>query len=88
MGRGDWNMGGSGDAFKEGRRAGILHGKVDVLFNFVSEGRYVGEMDNAVVFHIGDGKGEWLLVSFMARIRTMMSSIHAFISMLSGWSLL
>ena len=51
-------MGRSGDAFKEGRGASILHGKVNVLFDFVSEGGYVGEVDDAVVFRIGDGKGE------------------------------
>ena len=51
-------MGRGGDAFKEGRGASILHCKVDILFNFVSEGRYVHEMNDAVVFRIGDGKGE------------------------------
>ena len=30
------------------------------------------------------GRGSELLVSFMARIGIMMSSVHAFISMLSG----
>ena len=44
--------------FKEGRGASILHGKVDVLFDFVGEGGYIGEVDNVVVLRIGDGKGE------------------------------
>ena len=51
-------MGRSGDPFKEGRGASILHGKVDILFDLVSEGGYVSEVDNAVVLRIGDGKGE------------------------------
>ena len=51
-------MGRSGDTFKEGRGASILHGKVDILFNLVSEGGYVSEVDDAVVLRIGDGKGE------------------------------
>ena len=51
-------MGRSGDAFKEGRGASILHGKVDIFFDLVSEGGYIGEVDNVVVLHIGDGKGE------------------------------
>ena len=51
-------MGRSGDAFEEGRGTSVLHGKVDVLFDFISEGRYIGEVDDAVVFCIGDGKGE------------------------------
>ena len=34
------------------------------------------------------GRGSELLGSFMARIGTMMLSVHAFISILSGWSLL
>ena len=51
-------MGRSGDAFKEGRGAGILHGKVDIFFNLVSEGGYVSEVDDAVVLCIGDGQGE------------------------------
>ena len=51
-------MGRSGDTFKEGRGASILHGKVNILFDLVSEGGYVSEMDNAVVLCIGDGKGE------------------------------
>ena len=51
-------MGRSGDAFKEGWRASILHGEVDVFLDFVSEGGYVCEMDDAVVLCIGDGKGE------------------------------
>ena len=51
-------MGGSGDAFEEGRGASILHGKVDIFFDLVSEGRYICEVNNAVVLRIGDGKGE------------------------------
>ena len=51
-------MGRSGDAFEEGRGASILHGEVDILFNFVSEGGYVGEVDDVVVFRIDDGEGE------------------------------
>ena len=51
-------MGRSGDAFEEGRGTSVLHGKVNVFFDFVSEGGYVGEVDDAVVFRIGDGKGE------------------------------
>ena len=47
-----------GNAFEEGRGACILHGKVDIFFNLVSEGGYVGQVDDAVVFRIGDGKGE------------------------------
>ena len=34
----DQDVGGSGNVFKEGRGASVLHGKVDVFFNFVSEG--------------------------------------------------
>ena len=51
-------MGRSGDAFKEGRGVCILHGKVNVFLNFISEGRYICEVDDAVVLRIGDGKGE------------------------------
>ena len=51
-------MGRGGDAFKEGRGVSILHGEVDIFFNFVSEGEYISEMNNAVAFCIGDGKGE------------------------------
>ena len=51
-------MGRSGDTFKEGRGASILYGEVDILFDFVSEGGYVGEVDDAVIFCVGDGKGE------------------------------
>ena len=53
-----WSMGRSGDAFKEGRGASILHSKVDVFFDFIREGGYIGEVDDAVVFRIDDGKGE------------------------------
>ena len=42
---------------REGGRASCM-ARSHVLFNFVSEGGYVGEMDNVVVFCIGDGKGE------------------------------
>ena len=48
----------SSDAFKEGRGTSVLHGKVDVFFDLVCEGGYVCEVDNAVVLHIGDEKGE------------------------------
>ena len=51
-------MGRSGDAFEEGRGASILHGKVDVVLDFVGEGGYICEMNYAVVLCIGDGKGE------------------------------
>ena len=51
-------MGRGGNAFKEGRGTCILHGEVNVFLDFVSEGGYVGEVDDAVVFRIGDGKGE------------------------------
>ena len=57
-------MGRSGDAFKEGRGVSILHGKVDILFDFVSEGGYIGEVDDVVVFRIGDGKGEYTVSFF------------------------
>ena len=58
MGGSDWGVSRSGDTFEEGRWASILHGKVDIFFDFVGEGGYICEMDNAVVFRIGDGKGE------------------------------
>ena len=58
MGGSGRNMGRGGDTFKERRGASILHGKVNIFFNFVSEGGYIGEMNNAAVLHIGDGKGE------------------------------
>ena len=48
----------SGNTFEEGRGACILHGKVDIFFDLISKGGYVGEVDDAVVFRIGDGKGE------------------------------
>ena len=51
-------MGRSGNAFEEGRGASILHGKVHIFLDFVSERGYVREVDDAVVFRIGDGKGE------------------------------
>ena len=51
-------MGRSGDAFEEGRGASILHGEVHIFLDFVSECRYVCEVDDAVVLCIGDGKGE------------------------------
>ena len=51
-------MGRSGDAFEEGRGVGILYGKVHIFLDFVSECRYVCEVDDAVVLRIGDGKGE------------------------------
>ena len=51
-------MGRSGDAFEEGRGASILYGEVHIPFDFVSEGGYVGEVDNAIIFCVGDGKGE------------------------------
>ena len=51
-------MGRSGDAFKEGGGMSILHGKVDVFFDLVSEGGYICEVDDAVVFHIRNGEGE------------------------------
>ena len=51
-------MGRSGDAFEERRGASILHGEVDIFLDFVSEGGYVGEVDVAIVFCIGDGEGE------------------------------
>ena len=51
-------MGRSGNAFKEGRGASVLHGKVNVVFDFVGEGGYICEMDDAVVLCIVDGKGE------------------------------
>ena len=51
-------MGGSGDSFEEGRGASILHGEVHIFLDFVSECGYICEMDDAVVFRIGDGKGE------------------------------
>ena len=35
-------MGGSGNAFEEGRGVCILHGKVDILLDLVSKGGYVG----------------------------------------------
>ena len=57
-------MGRSGDAFKEGGGTGILHCKVNVFFNFISECGYIGEMDDAVVFCIGNGKGEHAVCFF------------------------
>ena len=57
-------MGRSGNAFEEGRGACILHGKVNIFFDLVSKGRYVGEVDDAVVFLIGDREGE-RTVSFL-----------------------
>ena len=51
-------MGRSGDSFEEGRGASILHGEVHVFLDFVSECGYVCEMDDAVVFRIGNGEGE------------------------------
>ena len=51
-------MGRSGDAFEEGRGASILYGEVHIFLDFVSECRYVCEMNDAVVLCIGDGKGE------------------------------
>ena len=51
-------MGRSGDAFKEGRGASILHGEVHIFLNFVSECGYVCKMNDTVVLRIGDGKGE------------------------------
>ena len=51
-------MGRSGDLFEEGRGASILHGEVHIFLDFVSECGYVCEMDDVVVFRIGDGKGE------------------------------
>ena len=35
-------MGRSGNAFEEERGACILHGKVDIFFDLVSKGGYVG----------------------------------------------
>ena len=57
-------MGGSANAFTEGRGVGVLHSKIDIFFNFVSEGGYVCEVDNAVVFCIGDGEGECAICFF------------------------
>ena len=51
-------MGRSGDVFKEGGGTSVLHGEVNIAFNLVGEGGYVCEVDDAVVFHVGDGKGE------------------------------
>ena len=51
-------MGRSGDAFKEGRGVSILHGEVHIFLDFVSECGYICEVNNAVILHIGDGKGE------------------------------
>ena len=51
-------MGRSGDSFEEGRGASILHGEVHVFLDFVSECGYICEMDDAVVFCIGNGEGE------------------------------
>ena len=50
--------------FKEGRGTGILHGKINVIFNFVSEGRYISEVNNTVVLRIGDRKGECAVCLF------------------------
>ena len=51
-------MGRSGDAFEEGRGVSILHSEVHVFLDFISECGYVCQVDDAVVFRIGDGKGE------------------------------
>ena len=60
-------MGGSGDAFEEGRGASILYSEVHIFLDFVGECGYVCEMNNAVVLRIGDGKGECAVSIFHGR---------------------
>ena len=56
-----------GDTFEEGRGASILDCEVHIFFDFVSEGGYICEMNDAVVLHIGDGKGECAVSIFHGR---------------------
>ena len=60
-------MGGSGDAFEEGRGASVLYSEVHIFLDFVGECGYICEVDNAIVFCIGDGKGECTVRFFHGR---------------------